>query len=156
MGAYPVESVEMLARIAAAVEPTRRRDATRELYTGFNLIGRSLPEHVVAASVESSFDYLDPAAVFASTDTGATARRIAMFRLPAWIAAVSPSEKTCQDLHFSYGVISIHEPDPPKSWNGYVRDWVRRCGLPGEFALLTRLPGPEEGESNHRMEIIRL
>ena len=66
------------------------------------------------------------------------------------------SEKTCQGLLFSYGVLSLHEPNPPLSWNAYVKEWVRRHELPGEFAILTRQPSANEAESNHRMEVMNL
>jgi len=73
-----------------------------------------------------------------------------------WIAAVSSSEKTCQDLLFSYGVVPLHVPNPLRSWNAYVKEWVGRHELPGEFAILTRQPSANEAESNHRMEVMNL
>src|SRR5215467_6412971 len=50
MGAYPVESVSMLARIAAMVEPARHRVTVQEMYAGVNLTGRVRPEHLIAVS----------------------------------------------------------------------------------------------------------
>src|SRR6185295_17231417 len=156
IGAYPVESVAMLARIAAAVEPSQRQIAVKEMYASSDSAVHMRPEYLVAVSVEASLQYLKPATVFASTGSGAAARRLSMFRLPVWIAALSPSEKTCQDLLFSYGVIPLHEPNPPRSWNAYVKEWVGRHELPGEFAILTRQPSANEAESNHRMEVMNL
>jgi pyruvate kinase len=104
MGAYPVESVAMLARIAAAVEPTRKRIGVKEMFAGVDLTGKILPLHLISVSVEASLEYLKPAAIFARTDSGGSARRLASFRLPVWIAAVSPNARTCQNLLFSYGV----------------------------------------------------
>ncbi|HVK58951.1 MAG TPA: pyruvate kinase, partial [Candidatus Kapabacteria bacterium] len=156
IGAHPVESVGMLARIAAAVEPSQRQLAAKEMCVDSDTPVQLRPEHLVAVSVEASIQYLRPAAVFASTTSGASARRLSTFRLPVWIAALSQSDKTCQDLLFSYGVVALHEPHPPRSWNAYVKDWVGRHKLPGEFAILTRLPSANELESNHRMEVIHL
>jgi len=156
IGAYPVDSVAMLARIAAAVEPSQRQIGVKEMYAGADAAVHLRPEHLVAVSVEASLQYLKPAAVFVSTGSGASARQLSMFRLPVWIAALSPSEKTCQDLLFSYGVVPLHEPNPPRSWNAYVKEWVRRHELPGEFAILTRQPSANEAESNHRMEVMNL
>jgi len=156
MGAYPVESVAMLARIAAAVEPTRKQIGVREMFAGVDLTGKILPLHLIAVSVEASLEYLKPAAIFARTDRGGSARRLAAFHLPVWIAAVSPNAQTCQNLAFSYGVAPVHETNPPCSWNGYVKDWVRRQELPGKFAILTHQPSAKDPESNHRMEIINL
>src|SRR5512140_991218 len=47
-GLYPVEAVEMLARIAAVVEPTRRRLPVADLFDGTDLAGRVRSEHLVA------------------------------------------------------------------------------------------------------------
>jgi pyruvate kinase len=156
MGAYPVEAVSMLARIAATVEPARRRVTVKEMYSGIDLTGRVRPEHLIAISVESSLEYLNPAAVVASTDNGRAARWLSAFRLPVWIAAVSPSEKTCQDLVFSYGVTPVHEPNEPAAWDTYVKDWVRGSKLPGDFVIQTQRRNVNPAQTDYRMEIIHL
>jgi pyruvate kinase len=156
MGAYPVESVAMLSKIAAAVEPIRRHVSVREMYSGTDLSGRVRPEHLIAVSVEASLEFLEPAAVFVQSVTGGTARRLAALHLPVRVIAVSADKKICQDLLFSYGVTPVHEPAAPASWTEYVRGWLRRHDLPGEFAILTQhFPG-EDPAGNHRMEIINL
>ena len=155
-GAFPVEAVAMLARIAATVEPNRRQVSVREMYAGIDLTGRILPLHLISVGVEASLEYLKPAAVFARTNSGASARRLAAFRLPVWVVAVSSTAKTCQDLMFSCGVAPAHEPNLPPASNSYIKDWVRRHKLPGSFAILTQRPPPDDPESNHRMEIINL
>jgi pyruvate kinase len=154
MGAYPVEAVAMLARIASAVEPTRRRVTVKEMYEGVDLSGRVRPEHLIAVSVEASLEYLKPAAIFATTDNGRSARWFSTFHLPAWIAAASPSEKTCQDLVFSYGVIPVYEPNPPASWEAYAKEWVKRKELPGDFVILTQRRSENNSPNNYHMGII--
>jgi pyruvate kinase len=156
MGDFPVESVAMLSRIAATVEATRRRTTVKEMYANVDLTGKVLPLHLIAVGVEASLDYLKPAAIFARTDSGHSAHRLAGFRLPVWTVAVSPNAKTAQDLLFSSGIIPVHQPEPPPSWNGFVREWVKRHELPGGFAILTARPSANDPESNHRMEIINL
>jgi pyruvate kinase len=156
MGAFPVESVAMLARIAATVEPTRRTVGVREMFAGVDLAGKILPLHLISVSVEASLEYLKPAAVFASTGGGASPRRLASFHLPVWTIAVTPHAKTAQDLLFSSGVMPVHEPKAPESWNGFIKDFVRKQDLPGEFAILTQRLTPADPRSNHRMEIINL
>jgi pyruvate kinase len=156
MGKFPVESVEMLARIAATVEAVRRRTSVKEMYAGMDLAGKVLPMHLISVGVEASLEYLKPSAVFARTDSGASVRRLAAFRLPVWTVAITPSAKTAQDLLFSCGVVPVHLAEPPASWNGYVKEWVRRHELPGAFAILTQRPSANDPESNHRMEIINL
>lgn len=156
MGRFPVESVAMLARIAATVEATRRRVTVKDMYAGIDLAGKVLPMHLISVSVEASLEYLKPAAVFARTDSGNSARRLAAFRLPVWTVAITPSAKTAQDMLFSSGVVPVLLPEAPASWNAYVKDWVRRHELPGAFAILTQRPSANDPESNHRMEIINL
>jgi pyruvate kinase len=156
MGAFPVESVAMLARIAVAVEATRRQVTVNEMYAGIDLTGKLLPMHLILVSIEASLRYLKPAAVFTRTDAGTSARRLAAFRLPVWTVAVTPSAKTAQDLLFSSGVVPVHQPALPRSWNAYVKDWVRLHKVPGAFAILTERPSADNPESNHRMEIINL
>jgi len=156
MGAFPVEAVAMLAKIAAAVEPTRRHVSVKEMYAGVDLAGHIRPEHLIAVSVEASLEYLQPAAVFVPSASGATARRLAALRLPVPVIAISSRAKTCQDLWFSYGVTPFPEPAAPPSWNAYVKDWARQYKLPGAFAILTQRCPPDDPAGDHRMEIINL
>jgi pyruvate kinase len=156
MGAFPVESVAMLARIAATVEANRRQVTVKDMYAATELTGNILPLHLISVGVEASLEYLKPAAVFACTDNGKSARRLAAFRLPVWTVAISSSTKTCRDLLFSAGVIPVFEARPPRSWNAFVKDWARSHQLPGSFAILTQRPSANDPESNHRMEIINL
>ena len=156
MGAYPVESVAMLARIAAAVEPTRRLVPVSEMFSDLEMSNRIRPEHLIAVSIESSLEFLKPAAVFVQSVTGKTARRLAMLHLPVPVIAVSSSKKVCQDLLFSYGVTPVYEPVAPASWTEYVKMWLHHHKLPGQFAILTQRVPSEDPTGNHRMEIINL
>ena len=115
-----------------------------------------LPLHLISVGVEASLEYLKPAAVFVRTDSGVSVRRLSVFRLPVWTVAVTPHAKTAQDLLFSAGVVPVHLEQPPASWNGYVKDWVRNHELSGSFAILTERPSATDPESNHRMEVINL
>ena len=117
MGEYPVESVEMLAKIAAVVEPTRRRLSINELYCDLDLTERIRSEHLVALAVQACFDYDMPAAIFVPTASGASARRIAILRLPVWIVAATQDESVCRRLQLSYGVVGLHVPEEPAAWD---------------------------------------
>ena len=156
MGKYPVDAVAMLAKIAAAVEPHRPSTTVKELFQGIDLKGKLRPAHLIVLGVETSLEYVSPAAVFVPTLSGATARRIAGFHLPVWIVAVCSQEATCQQLQFSSGVYPVHEPEPPENWNPYVEKWIRDHGLEGNLVVLTEGPSPKHPGANHRMEIIDL
>jgi len=156
MGSYPVESVSMLAKIAAAVEPHRPACLVREMLSDIDQRGKKSFTDVIALSVERTHEHISPAAVFVPTLTGATARSISRFRLPVWIIAVSSQEQTCQRLQFSYGVYPVHEPDHPDDWNGYIRAWLDNDGVEGTIVILTEGPSAKHPGANNRMEIIDL
>ena len=156
MGRYPVDAVAMLARIAAAVEPNRPALTVKELFRGIDLKGKLRPAHLIALGVEASLEYVSPAAVFVPTLSGATARRIAGFHVPAWVVAVSAQEATCQQLQFSSGVYPVHESEHPENWKSYIQRWVGDHGLEGHVVVLTEGPSSRHPGANHRMEIIEL
>jgi pyruvate kinase len=156
MGDYPVESVTMLAKIANAVEPERLQIPVNEMFRGVDLTGKIKPEHLIAVSVEASLEHVTPAAVFVPTRTGATARSIGRFRLPAWVIAVSSREATCQNLQFSYGVFPVLEKDHPENWKPYVKEWLQRNEMQGDIVVLTEGPSSKHPDANRRMEIIDL
>jgi pyruvate kinase len=155
-GAFPVESVAMLSRIAATVEATRRHVAVKDMFAGTDLTGKIRPMHLVLVSIEAILDYLKPAAVFARTIDGSSARRLAAFRLPVWTVALCSSSKTEHDLLFSSGVVPVQAPIDATSWNTYVKNYSRQHQLPGDFAILIQGPGADDLDSNHHMEIIDL
>ena len=155
MGNYPVESVQMLAKIATAVEPERHMMKVKEIFKGIDLTGNVQPEQLIAASVESSLEHVTPAAVFVPTHSGATARSIARFRLPSWIIALSAQESTCQGLQFTYGVYPVHEIEPD-NWKLYIKEWLQHHEIIGDIAILTGGPSSEHPDANHRMEVIDL
>jgi pyruvate kinase len=156
MGHYPVESVAMLAKIAAAIEPHRHRVTVKEMFQGIDLRGKMRPTHLIAVGVEASLEYASPAAVFVPTKSGETPRSLARFRPPVWIVAVSSQEPTCQALQFSYGVHPVHEAGQPESWTAYARKWVKDHAVEGNLAILTEGPSPKHPEANHRMELVEL
>ena len=156
IGRFPVEAVAMLARIARAVEPEWDRVGGRKIECQ-RPPGQSADlRDVIARVVVEAFACTEAAAVLVPTLSGATARSVARFRLPAWVIAVSPHEATCQRLLLSYGVWPEYEPQRPMDWNAYARTRARRYGLQGGRVLLTEGPSPENPRANHRMEIIEL
>ena len=154
MGKYPVDAVEMLAKIAVEVEPHRRMVSVRDLYQGIDIRSRLKPLHLIAIAVEASLEYASPAAVFVPTHTGATARSLSVFRLPVWIIGISSHETTCQGLVFSSGVYPVFNEDHPKDYTPFVLTWLREHELQGDIAVLTEGPSSKHPETNHRMEII--
>jgi pyruvate kinase len=156
IGKYPVEATDMLARIAAATEPTLPAYAVAEMLRSQRRDDGVRLMDLIAMSVRTTVERVTPAAVFVPTRSGATASSIARFRLPVWIVAVSAVEATCQRLQFTWGVHGVFEPDHPEDWKGYIGQWLRDNGVPGEMAVLTEGPSSKHPEANHRMEIVDL
>ena len=156
VGRYPVQSIRMLAMIAAETESYRREDRLKEALESYDSDGNVSPLDLIALSVHYTVERIRPAAVLVPTKSGTMARNISRFRLPVWITAVSPHEETCQALQISYGVHVIREQDPPVDWNTYARKLVKDLEAEGDLVLLTKGPSPENPKANHRLEILDL
>ena len=156
MGAYPVEAVSMLAKIAATIEPKRSSHYVSETLQEIGHDGKVSLTDMIAMSVETTFHRILPAAVFVPTRSGYTAQSITRFRLPVWIMGVSSHEATCQRLQFSYGVYPVCEEDHPENWKAYIMKWLQEHGIEGELAILTEGPSVKFPHTNNRMEIIDL
>ena len=156
MGAWPVEAVAMLARIAAEAEPHRSRAGQREALQAYRHDLELSNVDLIAVAVTTVFQFAEPAAVIVPTISGTTARRVARFRLPAWTIAASPHEETCRALQFSYGVHATHRPEPPDDWSEFARAYLAEHGVAGRIALLAEGPSARNPHANNRMEIIDL
>ena len=155
-GDFPVESVDMLAKIAAATEPHRSSYRSTEMRERFCLGGKIALRDMIGLNVEMTIRHLSPAAVFVPTLSGMTARSIARFRPSVWITAVSSRESTCQQLQFSYGIYPVYEPDLPEDWNLYAKKWLSEHKIEGDLVILTEGPSVKHPEANNRIELIDL
>jgi pyruvate kinase len=156
MGHYPVESVTMLAKIAAAIEPHRPGLRVRQSLKEPSRTGKVSLTELIASSVEAALERATPAVVIVPTRSGTMARSISRYRLPVWIVGVSSQEATCQGLQFTYGVYPEHEPDHPEDWRAYARKWLQDHGMYGDLVVLTEGPSSKHPEANNRMELIDL
>jgi pyruvate kinase len=156
MGKFPVEAVKMLAGIAAAAEPFRAAGHVEGPFADYDREGDVHLMDLISRNVRQTVDHLAPAAVIVPTVTGYTARMVSRFKLPVWIAAVSPEEATCQALQFSYGVSPVHEPEHPSDWDAFAGRWAQNEGLPAGLIVLTQGPSKHNPRTNPRLEIIDL
>jgi pyruvate kinase len=153
MGRFPVESVAMLAGIAAATEPHRTPPP--------ELDPAAVPEAahavgLISHAVRHTLERVNPAAVIVPTHSGFTARNIARHRPQAWVLGVSSQEATCQQLLFSSGVWPLLEPEHPDQWRDWARTRLPELGLNGPLALLTEGPSATRPEVNNRLELLDL
>lgn len=156
MGKFPVEAVRTLAKIATATEPHRIHGRMNEVFTDYDRVHEVPLAKLMSHNVQQTVDHLIPTAVMVATTTGYTARLISRFKLPVWIAAVSPDKATCQGLQFSYGVQPVHEMKPLDDWNAFARHWVQSQELTEGLVVLTEGPSPTRPKANHRLEVINL
>jgi pyruvate kinase len=156
MGKYPVDAVDMLAKIAAAIEPHRTHYYLQERLRTYGRDRKVSVPDLIALSVQTTLERSSPATVIIPTLSGATARSITRFRLPVWITSVCPNKAVCQGLQFSYGVYPVHEPEYREDWNVFARQWLEYHGMKERLVVLTEGPSPKHPESNHRMELIDL
>jgi len=156
MGKFPVEAVNMLARIAAATEPYRTNICHCEAFADYNLDNDANLVGLISRNVQQTVAHLNPAAVIVPTASGYTARMVARFKLPVWIAAVSENKATCRGLQFSYGVSPVHVAEHPRDWNEFAKTWLRDEGLPEELVVLTAGSTQGAPQANPRLEIIDL
>lgn len=154
-GQYPVEAVEMLARIASTMESFRAAPWMLGPPRSTALDSQSLSD-VIAASVDAVVERAAAAAVVVPTRTGETARQIARLRLPVWVVAVSNQEAVALPLQLSYGVHPMVEPTSPDDWTAFARQWVRDHGATGRSIVLTGGPSARHPDASHRIEIIEI
>ncbi len=152
MGRFPVEAVQMLAKIAAATEPYRTASPLKieRPEGGVQLVD------LISRNVRFTVDHLNAAAVLVPSGTGLTARMISRFKLPVWILAVGRRNSACQGLQLSYGVFPILNQEHPSEWKTFAQQWVKDYGLPEGLVVLTEGPSQKDPHSNHRLEIIDL
>lgn len=155
MGAYPVEAVAMLASIGNSIE-NFRPDCPLKRQLSLDSHWKRAATGLIALAVDTTIGRIEPAFLIIPTQTGATARNIARFRHKVWVFALSSSDKTCQELLFSYGVHPLTAEPMPEDWNRYADQLQHRFELPGEFSILTEGPSPQHPDANHRMELIPL
>ena len=158
MGDYPLEAVQMLAKIAAAIEPHRLGHQHFEFVLKPQATDyKPSTVDLIATSIENIFANVDsPAGVLAPTFSGYMARSLTRFRLPVWIIAISTSLKTCRDLMFSYGVCPILEENGSEDWVARARRYVKTHGIKGTCLIKAEGPSPAHPDMNHKMEIIEL
>jgi pyruvate kinase len=154
VGNYPVESVRMLAKIAASTEPYADSLSAQQSLWISQEKGAQNPEDLVALSVATMVEKCQPAAIFIPTRSGASARRIARYRVPLWITAICPHESVCQELQFTYGVHPVHESKYPADWNTYTKYWMEENNVEGNLVLLTGGPSDQNPDANNRIEVI--
>jgi pyruvate kinase len=152
VGAYPVEALRMMRRIADRVEENLELDPGRlsEAKDG----STCSPEEAVAGSVCRTAEQLSARLIVAQTISGRTARLIARLRPPAPLLAVTPLESTWRALSLVWGVHAVFLPHLDRdflSTTAEVRKLVVERGhaRPGELMVISAgIPAGSAGGTN--------
>jgi pyruvate kinase len=156
IGQFPRESVATMAAIARSTEKARPPRLMANLLETQRLRGELGEEDLISLTVYLAVEGLSPDVVFTPTESGSTARRLTRFRLAVPIVALSVSEKTCQDLQFSYGVEAMQVAQRPQSWAGFALDWTRRHDCSASRVLLTEGTSAQKAGGRTRIEVLHL
>ncbi|MDQ7829601.1 MAG: pyruvate kinase [Armatimonadota bacterium] len=115
IGAYPVEAVRTMARIAEHAEgavPPEVVQRWREQALRDGLAARDTAEAIALAAVQAA-EALGAAAIVAATTSGSTALRVARFRPRRPILGVTTVEATLRRLRLVWGVHPVLVPEIP-------------------------------------------
>ncbi|MDQ3367984.1 MAG: pyruvate kinase [Myxococcota bacterium] len=153
IGSYPVEAVAMLARIAKVTEPHREAAVADAIDSPPDV--DPLVE-LIARAVATTVRRRPTAAVFVPTETGASARSMSRFSIPAWIVALTSQLPTARRLVLSYGVMPVHVPGLPVDTTSFVRSWLHAHPWVGDVAVIASSPSPGAPDDRHRFELVDL
>ncbi len=102
-GAYPVEAVNTLNRIAVCVEESS--EYRNKMRANNVAIKRENMSQIIAHSSYVTATEIEAAAMIVPTLSGNTARTLSMFRPEQPILAITPKERTMRQLQLSWGVV---------------------------------------------------
>jgi pyruvate kinase len=148
MGAYPLEAVTCMDKIARMAEGSYNYAAHLGEYPE-----KTIPDSVAHASCVLA-EHLGASAIVTSTDSGSTATRISRYRPRCPIIALSPNETTARRLALYWGVFPMHAPCP-KDTDELINSsgaWAVESGLVEEDGVVVITAGhPVGGEGKTNM-----
>lgn len=109
IGQYPVETVEMMSKIARVAEAYRESiNDNKVLDTIKGKTSEISVEDAISIGIAEALKVIDVKLILTPTTTGKTPRLISRFKPKQWILAFSPDKKVCNSLMFSYGVYPFY------------------------------------------------
>ena len=130
VGAWPVQAIRVLDRIARAVEPAV--GAPTSYLEGQR--ATSVPQALAATACEIG-EMLDAAAIVVLTETGRSARQVSRFRPRRPIIAASRDVHACRRLALDWGTVPILIGEIPQSGDPIWTDSVTGAKLSGLISI---------------------
>ncbi|NJD21028.1 MAG: pyruvate kinase, partial [Gemmatimonadetes bacterium] len=164
VGAYPLQAVEALARIAGEIEQSGVLERGPHYLTGPGIrarAGASAREHAVAAATVDAMRSLSAPAILVLPRSGSTARLVSSYRPPVPVYAVTTEALTYRQLAAVWGVVPVLADAGRATYEGLVevgRDAIIRAGIgdPGATMVVTAgFPFQLSGSTN-TMRVERL
>lgn len=160
VGAYPLEAVQAMDRIAREVEGHRRKgdpDAASWAVMGLtHQVQRAVSartEDAIAVGVCAAAELLSSPVIVSLTASGFTARTVASYRPGVPVYAVTPEPTTFRQLALVWGVVPAlveRRPNYAEMW-AEAREHLLRSGLaaPGNRVVVTAgVPFDQPGTTN--------
>ncbi len=159
VGNYPVEAVEIMAKIAKATENWRSKTkwGLDTIIKGIMAREMSIDE-VITLQVHEALQKLPIAAVLTPTRSGATPRRISRFKPETWILAFSRVPRTCDFLSLSYGVYPVNVKETKEGWEKKATEKAKELGFvkSGEVVIFTQGPSLGKPGGTNMLKILTL
>jgi pyruvate kinase len=161
IGRYPVESVEMMARIAVSIEDERQSinklsDLREYFRPRFDYKGTNVDD-LISFNVVESAHALPVPCIIVSTKKGDEPRMLSRFKPDCWILAFSADERIRRFMDLSYGVLPITVgQDADHSLKGSLR-FIVESELVSEKSLIIAtgdFPADDIADE-HSLRIIR-
>ena len=161
IGAYPVETVQMMTKIARQAESYLEDvdcNAKPRLERSVSDLSQ---DDRFSLNIKLIAQTMEPRLIIVPSLTGATARRVARFRMDQWIIAGSHLETTCQRLQFSWGVYPrlVDERqnwDDPGVRQASARQWCEDFGVTEGLVILIEGAGTLRAHDTRRIDIVDL
>ena len=110
-GAYPIEAVKTMARIAEATESSLHFS---EILDTFEAPDATITDAISHSTCRIALD-LQAEAILTFTRSGKTALEVSKYRPKTPIIAVTPRKTVLRRMMLSFGVFPIHAPDEPNT-----------------------------------------
>ena len=148
-GDYPVESVQMMTKIATSTEPIiPYRDRLEKAIAKRQ---RTITDAICISVVECTLNLDNVSAIIAFTETGGTARRISKYRPNVPIIACTESDEVLKAMTYHWGVIPMFVENIRNiaGYDNVALEIARRRNLPkGSKIIITSGMGGTIGGTN--------
>ena len=141
VGKYPLNTVEMMAKIAKQTEKWRSTSKTGIYQMKKAMSKMQLQiDDIISLQINEALQQLPIEYVLIPTASGETCRRISRFRPDTWIIGFSRYPNTCNSLAFQYGVHPIFVEGKVTDWEHTAFEKLKQNGLyvPGELIIITQ------------------